>query len=406
MIILKYLAMRLTTRFILRKSKQRKDGKYPVYIRCTLGLKRVELSTGVYVNANDWDNLAQLVVPLAENAKSMNKKLNKAADAVFDKYYQLEAVGSPYDISNIKECLTNTPKHFLVDTFQTILDDIHRRVDYDYSYGTYKHYKTIFGRLKEFIKHTYQKSDIPLANVNYKFLSAFDSYLKIKHSVGPNTIGHYHKKLKKVLNDSIAMGLIDKNPYLNFKVKRYHPNRDFLFLNEIRVIENKDIKIKRIDTVRDIFIFACYTGLSYSDIKQLSMSHLVQGDDGEVWIIIDRTKTSTRCRIPLLPKAKAILEKYKDYPQNENKGRLLPVNSNQRMNTYLKEIADICNINKELTMHVARHTFATTITLANGVPIETVSKMLGHTSIKTTQIYGRIIDAKISSDMKRLKGIL
>nr|WP_321408661.1 site-specific integrase [uncultured Carboxylicivirga sp.] len=397
--------MRLITNFLLKKSKRRKDGKYPVYIRCTIDLKRIELSTGVYLNSCDWDNLAQKVAPLAENSRNLNKKLNNFSNTIFDKYYQLESLGNPYDINSLKECLTNTPQHFIVDTFQTILDDIHRRVGYDYSYGTYKHYKTIFGRLKEFIKVTYKKTDIPLSGINYKFIASFDSFLKIHHGVGPNTIGHYHKKLKKVLNDSIALGLINKNPYINFKVKRYQPNRDFLSLNEIKKVENKKIEIERIRTVRDIFIFACYTGLSYSDIYKLTKSHIFKGDDGEEWIIIDRTKTLSRCRIPLLPKAKAILYKYENYPKNENKGKLLPINSNQRMNTYLKEIADICEINKDLTMHIARHTFATTVTLANGVPIETVSKMLGHTSLKTTQIYGKIIDSKISKDMKKLKSM-
>ncbi|MCU4164871.1 site-specific integrase [Carboxylicivirga caseinilyticus] len=258
--------MRLITNFLLKKSKRRKDGKYPVYIRCTIDLKRIELSTGVYLNSCDWDNLAQKVAPLAENSRNLNKKLNNFSNTIFDKYYQLESLGNPYDINSLKECLTNTPQHFIVVTFQTILDDIHRRVGYDYSYGTYKHYKTIFGRLKEFIKVTYKKTDIPLSGINYKFIASFDSFLKIHHGVGPNTIGHYHKKLKKVLNDSIALGLINKNPYINFKVKRYQPNRDFLSLNEIKKVENKKIEIERIRTVRDIFIFACYTGLSYSDI--------------------------------------------------------------------------------------------------------------------------------------------
>lgn len=158
--------------------------------------------------------------------------------------------------------------------------------------------------------------------------------------------------------------------------------------------------------VRDIFVFACYTGLSYSDICKLSREHLQLGNDGEQWIIIDRSKNDSRCRIPLLPKAKNILIKYKDYPVNSSVRLLLPVHSNQKMNAYLKELADICGITKNLSMHVARHTFATSITLSNGVPIETVSKMLGHNSLKTTQIYARIVDNKISQDMKNLKDII
>ena len=171
-------------------------------------------------------------------------------------------------------------------------------------------------------------------------------------------------------------------------------------------IKTKKIDIQRLGIVRDIFVFACYTGLSYSDIAKLGAQHLHLGSDEEEWIIIDRTKTESRCRIPILAGAKQILVKYENYPVNVTKELLLPVNSNQKMNGYLKELADICGIKKNLSMHVARHTFATSITLANGVPIETVSKMLGHNSIKTTQIYARIIDSKISQDMKRLKAIL
>jgi site-specific recombinase XerD len=160
------------------------------------------------------------------------------------------------------------------------------------------------------------------------------------------------------------------------------------------------------ETVRDIFIFACYTGLGYTELKKLNNMHIRQGNDGGEWIIIDRSKTDIRCRVPLLAQAKAILRKYEIFPVNRNRGELLPVNSNQKMNEYLKELAGICGINKNLSMHVARHTFATTVTLTNGVPIETVSKMLGHTSLKTTQIYARILDSKISKDMDQLKSKL
>jgi len=160
------------------------------------------------------------------------------------------------------------------------------------------------------------------------------------------------------------------------------------------------------EIIRDVFVFACYTGLGYAELSKLGHHHIQHGDDGGKWIIIDRTKTDIRCRVPLLPQAEAILRKYGNHPACQNRDRLLPVHSNQKMNEYLKELTDICGIAKNLSMHVARHTFATSVTLANGVPIETVSKMLGHTSLKTTQIYARIVDSKISEDMKKLIEIL
>nr|WP_319570585.1 site-specific integrase [uncultured Draconibacterium sp.] len=168
-----------------------------------------------------------------------------------------------------------------------------------------------------------------------------------------------------------------KNPYLKFKVKNQEAKREYLTLKELKIIKEKDIEINRLRIVRDIFLFACYTGLSYVDIAKLNASHIQKGVDGDDWIIIDRTKTSTRCRIPLLDVPRKIIKQYTNYPVCEQKGLLLPVLTNQRMNSYLKELADICHIKKNLTMHVARHSFATSVTLNNGIPIETVSKMLG-----------------------------
>jgi len=398
--------MRITTNFLLKKTKKKSDGRYPIYIRCTLEGKRIELSSGVSVQIKDWDKLNQQVKPKVPDSKVLNSQLNRAVISINDIYYQLVALGEDFDINSIKERLSQSPRFYLLKTFQLVLDSIEKKVGFSYAHGTYKHYKTTFNRLNSFISETYSKKDIPLERVNYTLINSFDTYLAVKHKVGSNTIGRYHKQLKKVLNDAIAMNLLDKNPYVNFKIKHYQGNRDYLTLEEVSAIEKKVFNIKRIEIVRDIFIFACYTGLSYADIRQLKQNHIVSGYDGEEWIIIDRIKTENRCRIPLLAKAKAIIDKYKAYPLNEATGKLLPVNSNQKMNAYLKEIADVCNIHKNMTMHVARHTFATSITLANGVPIETVSKMLGHNSIKTTQIYGRIIDSKIASDMKKLKSIL
>ncbi len=218
--------------------------------------------------------------------------------------------------------------------------------------------------------------------VDYSFLNSFDIFLKTEYQLKPNTALTYHKHLKKALNTGIAMNQISNNPYGSFKVSRNETHRDYLTSQEMEQIRNKEISTLRMEAVRDIFIFACYTGLGYAELKKLNNTHIHQGNDGGEWIIIDRTKTDIRCRVPLLPQAKSILQKYEYFPVSGNNGRLLPVRSNQKMNEYLKELVDICGITKNLSMHIARHTFATSVTLANGVPIETVSKMLGHTSIK------------------------
>jgi site-specific recombinase XerD len=190
---------------------------------------------------------------------------------------------------------------------------------------------------------------------------------------------------------------------IHFKGKFIEVERAFLTQEEIETMFNKTFVSDRINQVKDIFIFSCFTGLAYSDVKKLSPSNINIGIDGERWIFVNRTKTDTRSNIPLLPIASTILDKYKNHPQVVHQEKLLPILSNQKMNAYLKEIADVCGINKELTFHTARHTFATTVTLSNGVPIESVSKMLGHKNLKTTQHYAKILDLKVSNDMKILK---
>jgi len=196
------------------------------------------------------------------------------------------------------------------------------------------------------------------------------------------------------------------DPYLNFKGKFKKVDKAILTRTELDLMARKEFASDRLAQVRDTFLFCCFTGLAYTDVQKLEKSQIARGIDGEQWIFIQRTKTNVKSHIPLLSEALKIIDRYKDHPLCESRGLVLPVPSNQKMNDYLKEIAVICGINKVLTSHVARHTFATTITLQNGVPIESVSKMLGHTNIRTTQIYAKILDTKVSEDMQALKGRL
>ena len=211
------------------------------------------------------------------------------------------------------------------------------------------------------------------------------------------------KKLKKIIRQCVANDWLDKDPFKYYKITPKETHRNFLLKDELELLMNKDFPVQRLDQVRDIFLFSCYTGLSYSDVMMLTQKDISIGIDGEQWIFTKRTKTGTASRIPLSPIARSILEKYSHQPHIMSSGILLPKLSNQRLNSYLKEISDICGFNNELTFHCARHTFATTVTLTNGVPIETVGKMLGHRSLRTTQIYAKILDSKVSSDMNQLK---
>ena len=396
--------MRVTVCFQLKKSKMRTDGVCPLYVRCTMNGQRFEVATGFSLLTDDWNETKQLVKGRTEEVKIINNRLEKIRTRIQDIYNQLESIGEQFDVLTIKErFLGNRKEKGLLEVFDSVVTNIEARLNKDYSSGTLKHYKTTKKRVVEFLKIRGERSDIALSKVDYSFLSSFDVFLKTDKNVKPNTALTYHKHVKKVFNTAISLGYVSHCPYESFKPTRNETNRDFLTLQELTLIQNKKIDISRLDFIRNVFVFASYTGLSYSDIEKLSSNHIQKGSDGNDWIIIDRTKTESRCRIPLLPAAKEVLRKYENHPLAMSANRLLPIYSNQKMNSYLKELADICGIQKKLSMHVARHTFATSVTLTNGVPLETVSKMLGHTSLKTTQIYARIVDSKISNDMNQLK---
>lgn len=399
--------MRLTINFLMKKSRQKNNGEIPVYVRFTMNSKRVELSTGIYCHSDKWDDVGQQIRGRTESARILNNRLDKIQNEIQDHYNKLKSSGEEFNVTTIKNKLLNIDESKgILKIFDYYLNSILEKLDKGYSMETYKHYKSSRKRLAAFIKYQYKKADYPVESIDYKFLDAFDVYLKKRFKVHQNTAWNYHKHLRRVLNLAVSMDHIQRNPYNKYKVDLKETHREFLTSEELAKIEEKDIQIERLSAVRDIFVFACYTGLSYSDISKLNKHHLQKGIDKNEWIIIDRSKTNNRCRIPILPKAKEILEKYKNYPKNHNKDLLLPVLTNQKMNSYLKELGDICCINKSITMHMARHTFATSVTLANGVPIETVSKVLGHSSLKTTQIYAKILDQKISEDMSVLQSKL
>lgn len=213
------------------------------------------------------------------------------------------------------------------------------------------------------------------------------------------------ERLRKLMNFAMDQEWLDKNPFARYKLKFNRHKKEYLSKEELKIFEEAELDIKRYDIVRDVFVFACYTGLSYTDLRQLNENNIVRGIDGDYWIFTQREKNEQPVKIPLLDKALSILDNYKSYSELNN-GKLLPVYSNQKINVYIKDIAASLEIYKHLTFHSARHTFATTVTLSNGVPIETVSKMLGHTKISTTQVYARVLEQKISNDIRDLRSKL
>ncbi|WP_256959339.1 site-specific integrase [Sphingobacterium sp. JB170] len=270
-----------------------------------------------------------------------------------------------------------------------------------------KNYYTTQNYIKNFLKEKYRRTDIALSELNYTFIADFESYLRSykpkDHHRPLNNSGimKHIERLRKMVNMAVMADWLPKDPFAKFRKRFDKVERGCLTKAELDKLEGKQFKIERLQHVLDMFLFSCYTGLAYIDLSELTPDHIVTGIDGNLWISMSRAKTETSVRVPLLPKAKSLMEKYADDPRAVSNGTVFPVISNQRMNGYLKEIVEICGIKKNLTFHIARHTFATTVTLSNGVPIESVSKML--TSIRTTQIYAKVVENKLSEDMGRLQ---
>jgi site-specific recombinase XerD len=274
--------------------------------------------------------------------------------------------------------------------------------------GTMKNYFTTERYLQKFLWKKKRVKDIYLKQLNFRFITDFEHYLRTyKNSkkqlmLSNNGVMKHLERFKKMINLAIKLEWMDKNPFSQFQLKYDKYDRAFLNERELKLLETTEFTSERLQKIKDCFVFSCYTGLSYIDVKELTENNIAKGIDNNNWIYTKREKTDELVKIPILPKAWAILEKYKEKKEEDDTSNLLPISSNQKTNTYLKEIIKDCGIHKNISFHVARHTFATTVMLSNGVPIETVSKLLGHTKLSTTQIYARVVETKISEDINNL----
>lgn len=273
----------------------------------------------------------------------------------------------------------------------------------DYTVGTLYKYKSVYRVLKKYLIAIKQTEDIPLDEIDYKFVREFDHYLKADYGVKINTAVQMVKKLRTVIKIACEIGWVKHDPFIAYRAKKEEVHREYLNSGELYALAIKKLPGKRLRVVRDLFLFSCYTGLSYADTVKLKRANILQGEDGGIWLQTYRIKNNNRVHVPLLSPAIKLIKNYKDYPRVLDEDFVLPKISNQKANAYLKDIARIMNWTKRLTFHCARHTFATTVTLTNGIPIETVSQMLGHKNITTTQIYARVTDTRVSRDMKPLK---
>ena len=391
--------------FFLRKQKNYKDGPIAIYMRITVNGKRAELSTGRECDPAKWSSQAGRGIGNKEEIKSLNNYLDTLRTNLRNAHQALVESNRQITIESLCDQFTGkTDKgRYLMKLFSDHNAKIKALLGNGFEANTLKGYNTSEKHLTAFLKKQYGKTDIEINQLNLSFINDFEFYLKAECKITGVSAAKYIKHLKKIVNHCVANNWLEKNPFINFKSIAKAKERTFLTQEELNKIASKKLSVERLAQVRDIFVFCCYTGLSYADVQKLKRSEIGVGVDGGKWVFTSRQKTDTSSRIPLLPATLKILDQYKDHPQCENKGLVLPVLSNQKMNAYLKEIADMCKISKHLTFHLARHTFATTVTLSNGVPIETVSKMLGHVNIKTTQHYAKTLDVKVSQDMAALK---
>jgi site-specific recombinase XerD len=391
--------------FHLRTSKMNEKNQAPIYLRITVDGKRVELSTGHYILPDTWNSDTCQVKGTKEEAKLVNTSLGTLRNKVLKQVNNLEINDAQVTAEAIKNCIqgVHEKEHTLLELFKYHNSRMKALVGRDYAYGTYQRYLVTIKKVEAFILHKYRKSDISINDLDHAFVTNFEFYLKTKHELENNTAMKYIKNLKTVTKIAIENEWLDRDPFMRFKCTYKDPNREPLTQEELDTMMAKEFSIYRLGVVRDMFVFSCYTGLAYIDIEKLTPDSVTKGIDGNDWITIYRQKTDTRSSIPLLPQAKAVIEKYRSNPEALNRGKLLPMISNQKTNAYLKEIATLCGITKNLIYHMARHTFATTVTLANDVPMETVSFMLGHANITTTQIYSKVIDSKVSNDMQKLQ---
>jgi site-specific recombinase XerD len=383
-----------------------KNGKAPLSVRINVNGERAEIMANREIAPGLWDSNAQRVKGTTEEARSVNAHLETVKGSLRLHESRLVAQGKTVTAELLKnEYLGLRPqRHSLCDAFDLHLKKIGEKVKVgNKAKATLDKYGYTFGKIKAFLKHHCKVSDLWLEDIGRSFIHDLEHYLFTVEGLQNNTVMKYLRQTKTVLKMAVDMGWLAADPTATYRLSFVEKDPLRLEREELRSLVEKEIRIPRLAEARDCYVFMSYTGFAYEDANGLTWEHIFTGIDGGKWIGKDRQKTDESECVPLLPVPLAILERYKDHLYCVAKGKLLPVRSNQRFNGYLKEIAAVCGIAKELTTHTARHTFATTVTLENDVPMETVGRMLGHRSIKTTQRYARVTRRKISENMNALR---
>lgn len=386
--------------FFIRESRVRKDGTTSIEVVITINGERCSFSTGKKVKVTSWDKNKQLVKGKDEEVASLNNYLKAVKAKLYEKEAELLDRGFVITAQLLYDAYFDKVECLKEKSLLNVLEEHNAErktmVGKTVAPATYWVFEYTERLLKEFIQSKYQRDDLYLRELNLSFIQGFHSFLLSEKKMGQNSSTKHLKFLKKLLNLAVSNSYISYNPVNAYKVEREPVEIDFLDEEELRKVINFDTPIPRFERAKDMFLFGCFTGLSYIDIKTLTAEHFEKDATGRIWIKKRRVKTGVLSRIPLLPIAKLILDKYK------GGDKLLPIQDPADINKYLKDIAILCNIKKRITFHTSRHTFASTVTLANNISLEVVSKMLGHTNTRMTTHYAKLIDRCIGEQMDKL----
>lgn len=394
--------------FNIKRERIDAKGFVPIYTRITIDGQRTFLSTKRKVIENQWDKVKGRAFPLNGNLNSLNKHLEVINTTVYNAYSQLLIKKKRITIENLRRELSgdNEESHSILSLVRQHNREFESLIGVRYSTGSYKNYKTTLKLIEDFIQKCYSKNDLHIEELTYSFANSYYNYLVSRDICNNNGAVKHIQRLKKITLYAYRLGIIAGKPLENMQLRLQPYSRKILDWKDLMKINNLDIVNPTTDIVRKVFLIQCYTGLAYSDIKKLSNKNISTGVDDKSWIFIERTKTKITSTIPLLPQAADIINHFVSNKVWLDEQPIIPVLSNQKMNKHLKTIAELALIKIPLSTHVARHTFATTVALSHGVPIETISKMLGHTNIRTTQIYAKVLEYKISTDMGKLVDVL
>ena len=388
--------------FVIQKGKCKADGTAPILARITVNGQMIHFSTQQYILPDRWMPTEYRTMGQTKEEKEINEKLVDFKSTIKRNYSDLIYRGEVVTAAKLKNTLFSLDERSngVMELFDIFLKD-YERMTMTEGYGkeSFFRYRVTRDRVQEFLQQEYKCKEYAIADIDKTFLEKLFVWLRINHGNCNNTAVKFIHRFASVYHLARDKGWVNKNPFGALRLKLDTVDRNYLTKDELEKVYNKQFTSKRLESVRDMFIFSCYTGLAYIDIKQLTFKEIVEKADGRLWIVKKRQKTKTPVTVPLLDIPLMIMEKYNGQGKDD---LVFPVMSNQKMNDYIKEIIAICDIDKDISFHCARHTFATTVTLENGVPIESVSKMLGHTNIQTTQLYARITNQKIQQDMEVL----